>query len=129
MNTVLVAVRFSGQSSKLATSAASASIVSAVAASRRADCAASAKDSASAPGGATSEGAARGGAEARGVGGAGRASATPCGGCGANRFGAVSPIASSAPIAICHSSKARAPASVRRAPGADGSSEDIEQRD
>jgi hypothetical protein len=44
MKTVLVAVRFSGQSSKPATSAASASMLSAPAASRRADCAASARD-------------------------------------------------------------------------------------
>src|SRR5437763_1644499 len=56
-NTVLVAVRFNGQSSKAAISSASASMLSAVAASRRADCAASAKDSASAPGGATRAGA------------------------------------------------------------------------
>src|SRR5438105_4289422 len=53
IKTVFVAVRFSGQSSNPATSAASPSIVSAPAASRRADCAASASDSAKAPGGTT----------------------------------------------------------------------------
>src|SRR6266404_5312588 len=93
--TVLVAVRFRAQPSKPAINAASAATVSALAASRRADCAASAGDSASVFGGAA--GTARAAAGRRGgVDGAGAASPTVGG--GANRFAGSVPIASSAPI-------------------------------
>src|SRR5713226_3569396 len=78
-NTVLVAVRFNGQPSNPATSAPSASIVSAPAASRRADCAASASDSASAPGGATTEGATAGDGAGAGAGIAATGSAPAAG--------------------------------------------------
>jgi len=69
-NTVVVAVRFSGHPSNAATSAPSASIVSAPAASRRADWAASASDPASAPGGLTAAGATAGAKAGAAAGGA-----------------------------------------------------------
>jgi len=100
--TVLVAVRFKPQPSKPATNAASAATVSAPAASRRADWAASARDSVRAFGGAAAiAGAARGrGAE----GGIGTATA----GAGANRFAGSAAIASSAPISIYQRNSASA---------------------
>ena len=110
IKTVFVAVRFSGQSSNAATSAASASIVSAVAASRRADCAASASDSAKVPGGATRV-AGAGGRGMTGVDATGGAIGATGGLSGsARRFGAVSPIASSAPISTYQRSRANAAA-------------------
>jgi hypothetical protein len=90
--TVLVAVRFKPQPSKPATSAASADTVSAPAASRRADWAASAGDSVKAFGGATAIAGAAGGGGVEGSMGAATA------GTGANRFAGSSAIASSAPI-------------------------------
>src|SRR5215472_1217817 len=109
INTVLVAVFFNGQSSKAATSAANSSIEPAVAARRRADCAASAKDSAKVPGGATGVTGA-GGRATTGAGiTGGRAVGTiGAGAGGASRFSGASPIASSAPISTYQRSSAKA---------------------
>src|SRR5215472_2717995 len=95
--TVLVAVRFKPQPSNPATKAASAATDSAVAASWRADCAASAKDSVRAFGGAAATAGATCGRG--GEGGGADVGATPAGaGGGANRFAGSAAIASSAPI-------------------------------
>ena len=94
--TVLVAVRFRAQPSKPATNAASAAAVSALAASRRADCAPSAGESATAFGGDAGTARAPAGCCGGATTGAGAASRTAAG--GANRFAGTAPIASSAPI-------------------------------
>jgi hypothetical protein len=105
-NTVLVAVRFKAQPSQSAINAASAATVSALAASRRADCAASADESASAFGGATGTGRTAPGGGGASTTGAGAASRTA--GDGANRFAGSAPIASSAPISTYQRNSASA---------------------
>src|SRR5215469_806934 len=112
--TVFVAVRFNAQPSNAATAAASASTVSALAASRRADCAASASDSVRDAGG--DAGVEAGLADTDGA-DAGDDAATPPSpaneggvgwGSGANRFTGSAPIASSAPISTYQRNRARA---------------------
>jgi hypothetical protein len=116
--TVLVAVRFKAQSSKPATNPASAATVSALAASRRADCAASAGDSARAFGGAAGTARAADGGGGGATTGADAASWTA--GDGAKRFVGSLPIASSAPISICQRNSAIAASRSRGSRGVAG---------